>query len=95
MYAVFFMSQSLKLQGVEDQSIHVFETEQEADDFIFEKLVEAGQITTALSGTDVVFDVGDETYPTSYDAVDAVQAGFEGLEFFHSYPAAMHVAPAA
>ena len=87
MFAVFFMSESLRPGGVEDQTIHVFEDETAAEDFVYSKLVEAGSITEKESGSCFA---GGETCQTKAEAIASVQDGFAGLEFFHIYPAHDH-----
>jgi len=82
MYAVFFMSDTMTIDGVEDQSIHVFDDHEAADKFIFEGLVKAGRIDV----TDGLITVDGESYEHEIDAIDAAQMQFGFTEYFHSYP---------
>jgi hypothetical protein len=71
MHGVFFMSETIDLPDLEDQTILLFESEEAATDFIFRKLVEAGRITSIEGKKD--------------DAIWEAQQDFGGLEFFHAY----------
>lgn len=86
MYAVFFMSETLDIPGIEDQTIHVFDDKRSANEFIFEKLVEIRHIV--LDGSGYVVD--GERFDNQKEAVMAVQDTFGSIEFFHAYEAVEH-----
>jgi hypothetical protein len=86
MVGVFFMSETLVVPGVADQSIHLFDTEADAQNFIFDKLVEAGEIEI----DDSQFVFGDQRFVSREDAVDAVQGSLGMMEYFHAYEAIDH-----
>ncbi len=86
MVGVFFMSESLSISGVPDQSIHLFDNEAEAQEFIFAKLVEVGEIE--IDGNE--FQVDGERFDSQDDAVDAARESFGLLEFFHAYGVVDH-----
>jgi len=86
MFGVFLMSSNIELEGLKDCSIHLFDTEDKAKEFVFNKLVEAGDID--IDDSDYV--VGGERFDSRDDAVDAVQDAFDAMEFFHVYPVVDH-----
>lgn len=83
MYAVLFMSDTLDV-GLEDCSIHLFEDEVSATEFIFEKLVSAALISVK-DGREIFVD--NERFSNMDDAIEAVQDTFASTEFFHVYKA--------
>lgn len=85
-HAVFFQSSTLHPSGVDDQTIHVFDDEAAAEEFVFGKLVEIGEIKETRDG---IF-VADEPCDTKAQAITFVHEGFGGLEYFHIYPAVDH-----
>ena len=86
MVGVFFMADTFTVPGLTDQSIHVFDTNTEAQEFIFNKLVDAGEIEI----DDSDFVVGENRFDSRDDAVEAVRDGFGMMEYFHIYDAVDH-----
>ena len=86
MHAVFFMSETIRVDGLEDQIIHVFEDESSADEFVFVKMIEAGLISVENGK---IFVDGD-LFEMKEIAIQAVQIRMSGLEFFHVYKAIDH-----
>ena len=83
MYAVFFMSDTLKLEGIEDQAIITgFPYESAAYEWIAEKLVAAGEL---LKEGDKYLTDEDASLEDAEDAVMAWQEGCGILEWFHVY----------
>jgi hypothetical protein len=86
MYAVFFMAETFGLPDAEDQTIHVFESEEAAEAWVFEQLVRAGRIQEIAGG----YAVGSDVCDTKAEAVESVRDSFMGLEFLHVYKAVDH-----
>lgn len=84
MHALFFMSDSLQLEGVENRSIHIFESEEAADQWLFEKLIEAEVVDLAGNLYEGVY------YETIDDLLDAVRDRHGSLEFMDVFPAVDH-----
>jgi len=83
LYAVFFMSESIKARDLEDQTIYLVGDKEAAESFIANRLLEAGIIQTSESG-DLI--VGDENFGWDISAaVEAAQDTFAVVEFFHEY----------
>lgn len=87
MHAVFFMSDRLDLAGVEDQSIHIFDSAKEADDWLFSKLVESGEITIGESGLPYV---NGDACESRAEALEELRYRANPVEFFHTYKAVDH-----
>jgi hypothetical protein len=64
----------------------VFDTAADADGFIFDKLVEAGEIQ--IDGAEFV--VGTTRFESRDEAVEAAQDSFGMMEYFHRYAAVDH-----
>lgn len=86
MYGVFFMSESMRLEGVKDRSIHLFATYFDAEQWVFDRFVEAGRIR--IDGDGYLVD-GDQ-FELLSDAIDRAQMTCGGLEFLHVFPVVMH-----
>lgn len=86
MHAVFFMCERIRIDGLKDQTIHLFEDEQTADEFVFEKMVEAGLI----SAYDERFVVGEVSFDNKEAAMSAARFCFESMDFFHVYEVIDH-----
>jgi hypothetical protein len=86
MFGVFFMSEMIRVEGLKDLSIHVFDTEADAKGFIFDKLVEAGEIE--VDGAEFLVD--ETRFGSREEAVEAVQDSFGMTEYFHCYAAFDH-----
>lgn len=81
-YAVFFQSERLHV-GLADRTTYEFETENAAYRFIFDKLVEAGDIVVAK---DNAMTVGGDVCQDMREAVLEAQVDFTLLEYFNVYP---------
>ena len=84
MYAVFFMSETLQLDDLDDQTIVTgFKTEDSAYRWIADRLVEANELRKC--GDTYCYE-GDEHAPfeTAEEAVEDWQLGC-AIEFFHVY----------
>jgi hypothetical protein len=86
MVGVFFMSSRIKAVGLDDCSIYLFDSEDQAKEFIFGKLVDEGEID--IDDSDYVVD--GERFDSRDDAVEAVRDAFDMMEFFHVYPVVDH-----
>lgn len=64
-----------------DMGIHLFNTINEANNFILSTLVRKGVIELVVDG----FKVGSVTYAMVEQAVEAAQLTFDALEFLHVY----------
>ena len=82
-YAVFFMSERIRVPGLEDCSIHAFDSLEAAEQFIADKLVEAAEFTRNEAGL-LTWD--GEVYESVSDAIDDWHESADPLEFFHAYP---------
>lgn len=91
MYAVFFMSETLELPGVEDQHVYLFDTQDEADGWIVNRLIDGGYLECGANGTWRIADKFIEQphcvlYDTAADAVSAMRSMLFDAEFLHVYP---------
>lgn len=74
---------TLRIPGLNDQTIYLFDDQQTAEAFMFEKLVESGNISI----DDGKLLVGNRACDTKEEAVDEVQFQLGIIEFFHVYKA--------
>ena len=88
MHAVFFMCEVIRVDGLEDQTIYIFEDEQTANDFVFEKMVEAGLI--CVENGEIFVEGHRQPLETKEIAIEEAQGMLSSLEFFHVYKAVDH-----
>lgn len=91
LFGVFFMSEHMDIEGIEDQSIHIFSTLDDAEKFVVDGLV-AANILKPLDGGGWTF-VGDDfgdVFTTKAEAIFEAQDSFYGMEFFHIYKTTDH-----
>lgn len=81
-FGVFLMSDQFVVDGMEDGSIRLFDSGQEAERFILESLVAAGLIDESQHG----WTVDGHLFDDASEAVDSVRDNFGVTEFFHAYP---------
>lgn len=87
--AVFFMSETCDIPGVDDQTIHIFDDDQSAREFVLRKMIEA-RLIHLMTHSPPTYCVDGALYEDPRDAVNHVTDSFSTLEFFHVYPAFDH-----
>lgn len=93
MFGLFFMSQTTEfarvLEGESDPSIHIFETEGQANKWLLEKLLAAEMVAVNTDGNDgYVYD--GIVHATEEELLEAIRNDLEGQEFMNIYPAVDH-----
>lgn len=83
MVGVFFMSQRMRADGLEDGTVYLFADRTAADDFIFTKLVEIGDIEVIDEGIEAF----GEPQESKTAAIEFCQDCCDTLEFFHGVKA--------
>jgi len=86
MHAVFLFSETIEIDSVGDESILLFETEQDAIEFVIELFIENGFIDRVSPGCFVVPGMAGEF--DADQAIENVQDTFSPLEFCHIYAVA-------
>lgn len=81
MHAVFFFSETIRVDGVEDHTIYLFDDEESAYEFVFDVFVKTGDIT--VNGD--VFICGDSSHNSKKEVVEAAQEMLSSSEFVHAY----------
>lgn len=88
-HAVFVQLVDADRFGVEDHTIHVFNSEEAATSWIVERLIQAGEIKRLPDGRLVYgeegYELGDES-----DAIEQFQGGLNMSGYFHRYPVVEH-----
>lgn len=93
MFGLMFMSQTTRfasvLEGESDPSIHVFETEGQANKWLLEKLLAAEIVAVNTDGNDgYIYD--DNVYATEDELLEFIREDLDTVEFMHVYPAVDH-----
>lgn len=82
-HGVFFTSDKIKIDGVEDLQIVLFDSREAAEDFVFDVLVKNGLIET-VDG-EPLKDNGPDFFDSKSEAITYAQDSLGGLEFLHVY----------
>jgi len=90
MVGLFFMSQTTRfarvLAGDEDPSIHIFESEEAANEWLLEKLIAA----EVVDGRGLGYWFEGLHFDTPEELLEAIRNDLEDQEFMHIYPAVDH-----